>query len=112
MTSQPNHPTNSVVSDPSIPALRTCPFCGSDAYLSNHTMSGLVFVLCHGCAAMNGPHTTPLKASVQWNKRAVGVVPADPVDIEDLFDRACDSEGEAHVVFARLLEKHRGIGGD
>jgi Lar family restriction alleviation protein len=89
------------------PDLRPCPFCGSDAYFSGEMF--VWAVLCHGCEATNGPHKTELKAAVQWNKRAVGAAPADPLDIEELFDAAAGADEETHVRFARLIEAHHGI---
>lgn len=91
------------------PALRPCPFCGSDAYFSGERLVWTVY--CHGCEAMNGPYSTQPKAAVQWNRRAVGAEPADPMDIEELFDQAAGADEETHVRFARLIEAHHGIRG-
>lgn len=89
------------------PKLERCPFCGSDAYLSGEMLSWRVF--CHGCNAMNGPYPTEAKALFWWNRR-VGGVPMDPLDIEEMFDAASDADDEVHVRFARMIEKHHGIG--
>lgn len=90
------------------PALRPCPFCGSDAYYSGVTV---FWVMCHGCNATCGNQPTRTHAAHKWNKRAVGDAPADPLDIEELFDQAAGADEETHVRFARLIEQHHGIRG-
>lgn len=87
---------------------------GSDASMLRHLLArihgdGGHYVDEHGIKKAFDDADS-LIAEWRCNKRTPRPVPADLREIENLFDKAAGADEETHIRFARLLEKHHGIG--